>query len=114
MIVKEALAAYIQSRPLRASTKTTYERTFKVLDLLEADTKDLTVDLLYAKLNNIPNHNTRRTHTIVLRSVLGNILGIKLLKVQATQPKYWDLPDENTLRTAIEQSRWWKVLYLCM
>ena len=114
MLVKEALAVYIQSRPLRASTKTTYERTFKVLDLLEADTKDLTVDLLYAKLNEIPNHNTRRTHTIVLRSVLGDIPGIKLLKVQATQPKYWDLPDENTLRTAIEQSRWWKVLYLCM
>ncbi|MFM1864728.1 MAG: hypothetical protein RL677_508, partial [Actinomycetota bacterium] len=35
MLVKEALAVYIQSRPLRASTKTTYERTFKVLDLLE-------------------------------------------------------------------------------
>lgn len=114
MLVKEALNSYIKNRPLRASTKTTYERTFKVLDLLETDTKDITVDLLYGKLNKIPNHNTRRTHTIVLRSVLGDIPRIKLLKVQATQPKYWDLPDENTLRTAIEQSRWWKVLYLCM
>jgi integrase len=114
MLIKEILAQYIKTRPLRQSSKESYERTFKVLGLLDLDVSEVNIDLLYERINKIPNHNTRRTHTIVLRSVLGQIEGIKLLRISATQPKYWDLPDETTLRTAVEQSRWWKILYLCM
>ena len=114
MLIKEILAQYIKTRPLRQSSKESYERTFKVLGLLDFDVSEINIDLLYERINKIPNHNTRRTHTIVLRSVLGQIEGIKLLRISATQPKYWDLPDETTLRTAVEQSKWWKILYLCM
>lgn len=114
MKLSEYLDIYLSSKPLRISTKDTYRRTFKILGLLDVELSDFNIDLAFEKLQKIPNHNTRRTHTIVLRAVLGDQPGFKLLPITATIPKHWDLPDEETLRWAIEQSRWWKVLYLCM
>ena len=114
MKLSEHLEMYLASKPLRLSTKDTYRRTFKNLNLLDLEVEEFSIDDAFARIQTIPNHNTRRTHTIVLRSVLGQIEGIKLLRISATQPKYWDLPDETTLRTAVEQSKWWKILYLCM
>lgn len=114
MKLSEYLDIYLSSKPLRISTKDTYRRTFKVLGLLDMELSDFNIDLAFEKLQKIPNHNTRRTHSIVLRAVLGDQPGFKLLPITATIPKHWDLPDEETLRWAIEQSRWWKILYLCM
>jgi integrase len=114
MKLSEHLENYLSSKPLRISTKDTYRRTFKVLGLLDMDIEDFSIDDAFSRIQKIPNHNTRRTHSIVLRAVLGERPGFKLLPITATLPKHWDLPDEETLRWAVEQSRWWKILYLCM
>ena len=114
MKLSEHLENYLSSKPLRISTKDTYRRTFKVLGLLDMEKDDFSIDDAFSRIQKIPNHNTRRTHSIVLRAVLGERPGFKLLPITATLPKHWDLPDEETLRWAVEQSRWWKILYLCM
>jgi integrase len=114
MKLSEHLEIYLASKPLRLSTKDTYRRTFKNLNLLDLEIDDFSIDDAFARIQTIPNHNTRRTHSIVLRAVLGNQPGFKLLPITNALPKHWDLPDEETLRWAVEQSRWWKILYLCM
>lgn len=114
MKLSEHLENYLSSKPLRISTKDTYRRTFRVLGLMNLDIEQFSIDDAFARIQKIPNHNTRRTHSIVLRAVLNDQPGFKLLPITNTLPKHWILPDEETLRWAIEQSRWWKVLYLCM
>jgi integrase len=59
---------------------------------------DLTLHLLYQRLLLVPNLNTRRKHTVVLRSVFQDQPWIRQLRIPKASPRVYHLPTEDALR----------------
>jgi integrase len=75
----------------------------------------LSPQLFYEKLDSIPNLNTRRSITIVCKSVFKDLGICKDLKITDGIPRTYDLPSQNDLHRLIDRSKKYrKYLYLCM
>ena len=88
-----------QKRGLRHSTVYSYQGLFKRLGIVD---DSLTKEEVESLLLSIDNINTRRATAMACRSVLG-----LPVHVPAARPKrYPDLPDEDSIRLALMQSKY--------
>lgn len=97
--VSARLYAVALERGLRKTTLLGYKRLMQRMGLLDLPMTAVTRDLVTERLWTIDSPNTRRTATIVCRSVFGY-----QLKVPRGVPKRYDLPEEDMLRFIIMMS----------
>jgi integrase len=86
------------TRLLRQSTLQSYLQSLRHLHLWDEPLDSVSLQMLYQRLLLVPNLNTRRKHTVVLRSVFKDLPGIRELRIPKPSPRIYHLPDEATLR----------------
>lgn len=88
----------LSSRLLRKTTRDSYIQTVRHLGLWEEPLESITLGRLFEVLLSVPNSNTRRKHTVALRSLFREEPWAKDLKIPKASPRIYHLPDEQTLR----------------
>lgn len=88
----------LASRLLRQSTLRSYLKSLEHMGLWDVPMADLSLQLLYQRLLLVPNLNTRRKYTVVLRSIFKDEPWIGQLRIPKASPRIYHLPDEDTLR----------------
>lgn len=86
------------NRLLRQSTLDSYLQTLRLLGLWDEPLDNLSLQLCYSRLIQVPNVNTRRKYTVALRSILKDFEWSSQLRIPKASPRVYDLPDEDTLR----------------
>lgn len=103
--VKEFATATLRDRLIRESTLRSYMQSLWLLKLDDVPMGDVTLSLLYRSLLEITNMNTRRKHTVVLRSVFRDVVpNLKELKIPKASAKVYHLPTEGELRFVLMMS----------
>lgn len=91
----------LSSRLLRSTTIKSYQDTLTQLALWDVPLSNLSLQLIFNRLMEVPNLNTRRKHTVACKSMFKDYEWSKQLKIPRAVPRVYDLPDEDTLRFAL-------------
>jgi hypothetical protein len=91
----------LASRLLRQSTLRSYLKSLEHMGLWDVPMTDLSLQLLYQRLLLVPNLNTRRKYTVVLRSIFKDEPWIGQLRIPKASPASTTCPTRT--RSA---SRW--------
>lgn len=94
----------LQKRQLRPRSISSYLETVRNLGLWDTPVEELSVQFLFQKLLTIINVNSRRKHTIALKSILKAYPWTSELRIPKPRHKLYELPGELELRIAIWQS----------
>ena len=115
MLVSEYAQKVISERQYKYQTRQSYVKGIKAIGIWDMEVDSLSPQLFYEKLDSIPNLNTRRSITIVCKSVFKDLGICKDLKIVDGIPRTYDLPSQNDLHKLIDRSKkYGKYLYLCM
>jgi integrase len=115
MLVNEYAQKVISERQYKYQTRQSYVKGIKAIGIWDMEVASLSPQLFYEKLDSIPNLNTRRSITIVCKSVFKDLGICKDLKITDGIPRTYDLPSQNDLHRLIDRSKKYrKYLYLCM
>ena len=115
MLVSEFAQKVISERQYKYQTRQSYLKGIRSIGIWDMDTSSLSPQLFYEKLDSINNLNTRRSITIICRSIFKDLGICKDLKVIDGIPRTYDLPTQNELHRLIDRSKKYrKYLYLCM
>lgn len=103
--VREYAAVTLSARLLRKSTAASYMQTVRHLGIEEVPMEEVTLQFLHERLLTITNVNTKRKHTVALRSLFRDVIpNIKDLKIGKSVPRVYDFPSEEVMRAVIESS----------
>ncbi|MFD4240822.1 tyrosine-type recombinase/integrase [Streptomyces sp. NPDC058525] len=92
----------LAERLVRQSTVRSYLQTLRLLLLSDVKVCDVTLPMLHERLLSVTNMNTRRKHTVALRSVFRDLVpGITALKIPKAIPRIYTLPTEGEIRFAL-------------
>ncbi|MDQ0793546.1 tyrosine-type recombinase/integrase [Streptomyces sp. B1I3] len=101
--VREFAAITLSARLLRKSTADSYMQTVRHLGMDEVLVEEVTVQFLYQKLLTIVNVNTKRKHTVALRTLFRDVLpDIKDLKICKSVPRVYDFPTKEEMLEVVE------------
>jgi integrase len=115
MLVNEYAQKVISERQYKYQTRQSYVKGIKAIGIWDMEVASLSPQLFYEKLDSIPNLNTRRSITIVCKSVFKDLGICKDLKIIDGIPRTYDLPSQNDLHRLIDRSiKYRNYLYLCM
>jgi integrase len=115
MLVNEYAQKVISERQYKYQTRQSYLKGIKAIGIWDMEVTSLSPQLFYEKLDSIPNLNTRRSITIVCKSVFKDLGICKDLKIIDGIPRTYDLPSQNDLHRLIDRSiKYRNYLYLCM
>jgi len=115
MLVNEYAQKVISERQYKYQTRQSYVKGIKAIGIWDMEVTSLSPQLFYEKLDSIPNLNTRRSITIVCKSVFKDLGICKDLKIIDGIPRTYDLPSQNDLHRLIDRSiKYRNYLYLCM
>lgn len=90
--------ATLSSRLIRHSTLESYLQAIRLLGLWDEPLDSMSVQMLYQKLIDVPNVNTRRKYTVALRSIFRDFAEARALRIPKSVPRIYELPSEDTLR----------------
>src|SRR4051812_23155593 len=99
--IGEFAISTLSSRMLRQSTLDSYLQAIRLLGLWNEPRDSLSVQMLYQRLIEVPNVNTRRKYTVALRSIFRELAMIHSLRIPKSVPRVYKLPDEEMLRFAL-------------
>lgn len=103
--VRDFAAITLRERLLRKSTADSYMQTVRHLGIEEDVMEDISLLYLHKRLLTIVNVNTKRKHTVALRSLFRDVVpGIKELKISKSVPRVYDFPTEEDMRRVIEMT----------
>ena len=115
MLVNEYAQKVISERQYKYQTRQSYLKGIKAIGIWDMEVTSLSPQLFYERLDAISNLNTRRSATIICKSVFKDLDVCKDLKIIDGIPRTYDLPTQNVLHKLIDRSRKYsKYLYLCM
>jgi len=115
MLVSEFTLKVISERQYKYQTKQSYIKGIKAIGIWNDEVSSLSPQLFYERLDCIANLNTRRSITIICRSIFKELGICKDLKVTDGIPRTYDLPSQSELHHLIDRSiKYRKYLYLCM
>ncbi|MET7741970.1 tyrosine-type recombinase/integrase [Streptomyces sp. NPDC005385] len=101
--VRDFAAVTLSERLLRKSTADSYMQTVRHLGIEEDVMEDISLLYLFERLQGITNVNTKRKHTVALRSLFRDVVpNIKELKISKSVPRVYDFPTEEEMRRVIE------------
>ena len=81
MLVNEYAQKVISERQYKYQTRQSYLKGIKAIGIWDMEVSSLSPQLFYEKLDSIPNLNTRRSITIVCKSVFKDLGICKDLKI---------------------------------
>ncbi|MFE9497256.1 tyrosine-type recombinase/integrase [Streptomyces collinus] len=103
--VREFATITLSERLLRKSTADSYRQTIRHLGMEETLMEEVTLLFLFERLQTITNVNTKRKHTVALRSLFRDAVpNIKELKITKSVPRVYDFPSEEDMRRVIEST----------
>ncbi|MEU3599900.1 tyrosine-type recombinase/integrase [Streptomyces sp. NPDC006798] len=103
--VRQFATITLSERLLRKSTADSYMQTIRHLGMDETPMEDVSLRFLHERLLTVTNVNTKRKHTVALRSIFRDYLpNIKELKIGKSVPRVYDFPTEEVMRSVIEAS----------
>ncbi len=115
MLVSEFTLKVISERQYKYQTKQSYIKGIKAIGIWNDEVSSLSPQIFYERLDAIANLNTRRSITIICRSIFKELGVCKDLKVTDGIPRTYDLPSQSELHRMIDRSiKYRKYLYLCM
>jgi len=115
MLVSEFTLKVISERQYKYQTKQSYIKGIKAIGIWNDEVSSLSPQIFFERLDGIPNLNTRRSITIICRSIFKELGICKELKVTDGIPRTYDLPSQSELHRLIDRSiKYRKYLYLCM
>jgi len=115
MLVNEYAQKVISERQYKYQTRQSYIKGIKAIGIWDIEVSSLSPQLFYERLDAIANLNTRRSVTIICKSVFKDLGICKDLKIIDGIPRSYDLPSQNDLHRVIDRStKYSKYLYLCM
>lgn len=103
--VREFATITLSERLLRKSTADSYRQTIRHLGMEDTPMEEVTLLFLFERLQTITNVNTKRKHTVALRSLFRDVVpNIKELKITKSVPRVYDFPSEEDMRRVIEST----------
>ena len=115
MLVNEYAQKVISERQYKYQTRQSYLKGIKAIGIWDMEVTSLSPQLFYERLDAISNLNTRRSATIICKSIFKDLGVCKDLKIIDGIPRTYDLPTQNVLHKLIDRSKKYsKYLYLCM
>ena len=115
MLVNEYAQKVISERQYKYQTRQSYLKGIKAIGIWDMEVSSLSPQLFYERLDAISNLNTRRSATIICKSVFKDLGVCKDLKIIDGIPRTYDLPTQNVLHKLIDRSKKYSnYLYLCM
>ena len=115
MLVNEYAQKVISERQYKYQTRQSYLKGIKAIGIWDMEVASLSPQLFYERLDAISNLNTRRSATIICKSIFKDLGVCKDLKIIDGIPRTYDLPTQNVLHKLIDRSKKYsKYLYLCM
>ena len=115
MLVNEYAQKVISERQYKYQTRQSYLKGIKAIGIWDMEVTSLSPQLFYERLDAISNLNTRRSATIICKSIFKDLGVCKDLKIIDGIPRTYDLPTQNVLHKLIDRStKYSKYLYLCM
>ena len=115
MLVNEYAQKVISERQYKYQTRQSYLKGIKAIGIWDMEVTSLSPQLFYERLDAISNLNTRRSATIICKSVFKDLGVCKDLKIIDGIPRTYDLPTQNVLHKLIDRSKKYSnYLYLCM
>jgi len=114
MLVKEYVEETIAKRSYKYATKVSYIKGIKTLGIWDKDISSLTPQFFYQALDSIRNINTRKSISIICRSIFKDLGICADLPFIDGIPRTYDLPSQNDLHRLIDRSKYKNQLYLCM
>jgi integrase len=115
MLASEYAQKVISERQYKYQTRQSYVKGIKAVGIWDMEVSSLSPQLFYERLDAISNLNTRRSITIVCKSVFKDLGICKNLKIIDGIARTYDLPSQNDLHRLIDRSKKYrKNLYLCM
>jgi len=113
--VRQFATVTLSERLLRKSTSDSYMQTIRHLGMEETLIEEVTLQYLFERLQTITNVNTKRKHTVALRSLFRDVVpNIKELKITKSVPRVYDFPSEEDMRRVIEATPYSFYGYLMM
>ena len=115
MLVNEYAQKVISERQYKYQTRQSYLKGIKAIGIWDMEVSSLSPQLFYERLDAISNLNSRRSATIICKSVFKDLGVCKDLKITDGIPRTYDLPTQNILHILIDRSKKYSnYLYLCM
>lgn len=114
MQVHQYVQECISKRQYKYATKQSYIKGIKSLGIWDWDVSSLTPQFFYEALDAIANLNTRKSLTIICRSIFKDLGICADLKVIEGIPRTYELPSQEELHRVIDRSKYKNYLYLCM
>jgi len=114
MLVKDYVEETIAKRSYKYATKVSYVKGIRTLGIWDKDISSLTPQFFYQALDSIRNINTRKSISIICRSIFKDLGICADLPFIDGIPRTYDLPSQNDLHRLIDRSKYKKQLYLCM
>ena len=115
MLVNEYAQKVISERQYKYQTRQSYLKGIKAIGIWDMEVTSLSPQLFYERLDAISNLNTRRSATIICKSIFKDLGVCKDLKIIDGIPRTYDLPLQSDLHRVIDRStKYNKYLYLCM
>jgi len=114
MLVKDYVEETIAKRAYKYATKVSYVKGIKTLGIWDKDISSLTPQFFYQALDSIRNINTRKSISIICRSIFKDLGICADLPFIDGIPRTYDLPSQDDLHRVIDRSKYKKQLYLCM
>lgn len=103
--VREFATITLSERLLRKSTADSYMQTIRHLGMDDVPVEEVSLQYLFGRLLTITNVNTKRKHTVALRSLFRDVIpNIKDLKITKSVPRVYDFPSEEDMRRVIEMT----------
>jgi hypothetical protein len=92
MLVNEYAQKVISERQYKYQTRQSYLKGIKAIGIWDMEVSSLSPQLFYERLDAISNLNTRRSVTIICKSIFKDLGVCKDLKIVDGMPRTYDLP----------------------
>jgi hypothetical protein len=105
MLVSEYAQKVISERQYKYQTRQSYLKGIKAIGIWDMEVSSLSPQFFYERLDGISNLNTRRSITIICKSIFKDLGVCKDLKIIDGIPRTYDLPSQNDLHRLIDRSK---------